>query len=295
MKRIFPLLLLLISSMTLFGQTDLKKISDSLVIEGTKLYKSEMASWYGTDIFLEKYKNRVNIGGYFSYLDGNFAKCIFFSKSDIPKVIGTITFDSSYDVNNAGIDLNEREFTKTENELYTIRSIALKIVNSDKLFKSYENTNPNLIPLNSNGQKKVYVLTGPTENGLVIFGNDYLMTFNDNNELISKKQLHKNIIFIDNGKIGDTSIMGTMHTHLHETGDFITATDICTLMLYGKMANWQQHFVMSKKYVSIWDCNKDILSILTKKAWDNIYAEQRKENRKNSLLTNSLLLLIYYS
>lgn len=281
MKKIFTLFSLLVTSITVFGQEDLGKISDSLVAEGLRLYKSEMASWYGTDIFLEKYKNRENVGGYFSYSDNNFAKCIFFSKGDTPKVIGTISFDTSYNVNNAQVDLNEREFTGNENELWAIRRIALKTINSDTLFKSYKNTNLNLIPLNSNGQKKVYVLTGPKENGVVIFGNDYLLTFNDNNELISKKQLHKNIIFINYGTSGDTTIVGTIHTHLPETGDLITATDICTLMLYEKFAKWQQHYVMSKNYVSIWDCNKNILAILTRKAWDNIYDDQKKRHKNN--------------
>lgn len=281
MRKLFTLLSLLISA-TLLAQEDLGKISDSLVAEGLKLYKSEMASWYGTDIFLEKYKNRENVGGYFSYSDNNIAKCIFFSKGDTSKVIGTISFDTSYNVSNAQVDLNERDFTSYENELHQIRTTALKTINSeDTLFKFYKNTNLNLIPLISNGQKKVYVLTGPQQDGVVIFGNDYLLIFNDNDELISKKQLHKNIITINYGNTGDTTIIGTMHTHLPETGDFITATDICTLMLYEKFAKWQQHYVMSKGYVSIWDCNKNILAILTRKAWDNIYGDQKKRHKNN--------------
>ena len=43
----------------------------------------------------------------------------------------------------------------------------------------------------------------------------------------------------------------TIHNHQEETGDFITATDICTLMLYEKFAKWKNHIVVSKKYMSI--------------------------------------------
>jgi hypothetical protein len=125
----------------------------------------------------------------------------------------------------------------------------------------------------------VYVLTGAEQNGVVIFGNDYLLTYNNNNLLISKRQLHKNIISMSYGNTSDTTVVGTMHTHLPETGDFITATDICTLMLYEKVAKWQQHLVISRNYVSIWDCNKNNLAILTKQAWDNINNEQRKKNK----------------
>ena len=71
-----------------------------------------MASWYGTDIFLEKFADRrENIGGYFSYTDNDVSKCIFFSKSETPKVIGTISFDSTYNVNTAKADGSERDFT----------------------------------------------------------------------------------------------------------------------------------------------------------------------------------------
>jgi hypothetical protein len=279
MKKVFTLLSLMTLSITLFGQQDLGKISDSIFEEGLKLYKSEMASWYGTDIFLEKYKNMQNVGGYFSYSDNDVAKCIFFSKGEPTKVIGTISFDSSYNVHNAQVDLSERDFTKNENVLYTIRTESLKTINSDTLFKLYKNTNLNLIPIISNGQEKVYVLTGPKKDGVVIFGNDYLLTYNDKNELLNKKQLHKNIISI-NYNTGDTNVLATMHTHLPETGDFITATDICTLMLYEKFAKWGQHYVISNKYISIWDCNKNILAILTKEVWDNINNDQKNRHKK---------------
>jgi hypothetical protein len=63
------------------------------------------------------------------------------------------------------------------------------------------------------------------------------LTFDKDNNLISKKQLHKNIIPIEYGKEEEgITIESTIHSHLPETGDFITATDICTLMLYGKIA-----------------------------------------------------------
>lgn len=262
-----------------FGQDKIEKATSAIVDEGKKLYKSEMASWYGTDIFLEKFSDRrENIGGYFSYTDNDVSKCIFFSKSDNLKVIGTISFDSTFNVNTAKADGSERDFTANELDIYNIRKIALTEINSDTLFKTYKNTNLNLIPLIDKGEKKVYVLTGPKNNGTVIIGNDYLLTFDKKNNLIKKKQLHKNILPIKYMEEKDEAI--TMHTHLPETGDYITATDICTLMLYEKFAKWKQHIVISEDYVCMWDCKTDQLVTLTKKAWDRIYKDQEKR-RKN--------------
>jgi hypothetical protein len=98
----------------------------------------------------------------------------------------------------------------------------------------------------------------------MIFGNDYLLTFNDSSELINKRQLHKNIIAFNYGNKKNHTSDIPIHNHLPPTGDFITPTDICTLMLYEKFAKWEQHLVVSKNYISTWDCNKNILKITTK-------------------------------
>lgn len=277
MRRIYSLLLLIIS-FSCFSQEDLQKLSKPIIEEGKRLYKSEMASWYGTDIFFEKYKNKENIGGYLSYSEKESATCIFFEKGDNPKVIGTITFDSTYNTNTAKTDLSERKFTKNESDLFAIRAIALKAVNSDTIFKMYSNTSLNLIPIIHNGEKKVYILTGPQNSGVVIFGNDYLLTFNKQNKLISKRQLHKNIIPIEYASKDGTIGIEGIHSHLPETGDLITATDICTLMLYEKFAKWERHTVVSKKYISIWDCKTDELAIITTEAFEAISDDRKSKN-----------------
>ena len=49
-----------------FGQKNVDKILE----EGKLLYQLEKASWFGTDVFLEKFSHKVNdIGGYLSYLN----------------------------------------------------------------------------------------------------------------------------------------------------------------------------------------------------------------------------------
>ena len=280
MNKALTIILTLIS-VNVFGQKTPTDEAKPIIAEGKLLYKSEMASWYGTDLFLENYKDKNNIGGYFSYSDKDISKCIFFSKSDNPKVIGTISFDSTYNIKTATADLSEREFTTYENGLYIIRKNALFEVNSDTLFKTYNNTNLNFIPLINGNEKKVYILTGPQQNGVVIFGNDYLLTFDKDNKLIIKKQLHKNIIPIYYGKEQEgKQIEGAMHSHLPETGDFITATDICTLMLYEKFAKWKTHNVVSKKYLNIWNCETDQLTVITMDAVDKINKDQEKRNKK---------------
>jgi hypothetical protein len=275
------ILIFTLFTLSVLAQNNPTKEAQPIVAEGKLLYKSEMASWYGTDLFLENYKNTQNIGGYFSYTENEVSKCVFFSKSDNPKVIGSISFDSTYNLRTAKIDLEERGFSNYENDIYQIRKLALaEIISDSVLFKQYENSNLNLIPLINGNEKKVYVLTGPKQSGVVLFGNDYLLTFDKNNKLMLKKQLHKNLIAINYGgkdKEGNPFVSEeAMHSHLPETGDFITATDICTLMLYGKFAKWKTHNVVSKKYLNIWNCETNELSVISMEIIKDIQKEQEK-------------------
>jgi len=273
MKKL-QLLISLFATLNCISQSNTDKLVKPIIEEGKKLYQSEMASWYGTDIFLAKYPNKEKIGGYFSYSENDKSKCIFFSKEENPKVIGTITFDATFDVNKATTLLEERTFTKNELDYYTLRENSKKALQNDTLIKNYNNSKLNLIPLISNGEKKVYILTGPNVNGVVLLGNDYLLNFDKNNNFISRKALHKNLIPLQFKK--DQTDVETMHNHQAETGDFITATDICTLMLYEKFTNWKNHIVLSKNYASIWNCKTNELQIISAEAFNKMYGKKEK-------------------
>lgn len=286
MKKITTIILAVLS-ISIFAQKSPTEKAQPIVEEGKLLYALEMASWYGTDLFLAKYNNRDNIGGYFSYKEKEFTKCVFFSRTEKPKVIGTINFDSNYDIKKAKIDFSERNFTKYENDLYTIRKNTLNEINSDTLFSMYENTRLNLIPLINGNEKKVYIVTGPMVSGVVIFGNDYLLTFDKKNKLKEKKKIHQTMLPFyygeeQEGEEGDKEVVGGMHSHLPETGDFITATDICTLMLYSKYAKWKTYMVVSSKYVNIWDCEKNNLLVLPAETMEKIFndIENREKESK---------------
>lgn len=282
MKRILYFTFILISNV-LIAQDKINQAAEPIVREGKLLYKSEMASWYGTDLFIERCKDKAKIGGYFSYTDSTISKCIFYSKGENPVVIGTISFDSTYSTQAADVNLTERNLTPNEFDLYSIRKLAMDEINTDTLFKVYKNSSLNIIPLINENSKKVYILTGPNKSGVVIFGNDYLLTFDNKNKLLNKKQLHKNIIPIEFEDYNKDSIKsGTaMHSHLPETGDYITATDICTLMLYSKFTNWKTHIVVSKKYFNQWDCETNRLFVIPMKTIQKINNHQDKLKKKN--------------
>lgn len=263
MKK-YLLILLSLASTCAFSQVDLDKAAKDIETQGKKLYQLETAAWHGTDIFFENFKESDRIGGYFSYIEKDTPKCLFFSRDIKPKVIGVVSFGDIKVVETATIDFKERDFKPFENDLYQIRAKAITRINQDTLYKMYNNTNLNLIPIIENGKKEVYILTAPKTQGSVLFGNDYLITFNNENNIVSQKALHSNLIPVSYENKEEKISVASVHSHASETGDFITPTDICTLMLYCPYTTWKQHIVVSKDYASVWDCNTETFKIYTR-------------------------------
>jgi hypothetical protein len=258
---------------SVFGLAQSSKKQAALLEEGKMLYRSEMTSWYGTDAFLAAFPDRDQIGGYFSYIDADSSRCIFYNRSENPVVLGTISFQDSFSVEIASVNLQRRVFSETERVYYALRIRAVERLKSDTIFKHYKNTSFNIIPIITKKEKKVYYLTGPNVSGVVIFGNDYLLTFDKKGGIKSLKRLHNNIIWMEY-KEGQES---SMHSHNETTGDYMTATDICTLMLYGKITGWTHHVVVSKKYQSFWNCKTQDLFVLPTKTVEKIHAAQEAD------------------
>lgn len=268
MKTAYFLFLLFFASLNFFGQTKIEKLKNEVLKEGFLLYESEKASWHGSDLFLAKFTEREKVGGYVSYTDGSNPKCIFISKESRQKVIGTITFDKTFDLKTATVDLTERELNDNEKEYFSLRTKAFERISSDTIFTRYKNTNYNVVPIISGKEKKVYVLTASTENGKVIIGNDYLIEFDKKGEVKKTSRLHKGMLSFDYGD--DKQSVGPMHSHLPEYSQIITPTDICTTLLYQDYTKWESHYVLSKDYVSIWVCKSRELVIMTREAWEKM-------------------------
>lgn len=275
MKNILTGLLLFLMSFGFVQSQDFDELSEPIVKEGKLLYKSEMASWIGTDLFMEKYPDKSRAGGYLSYTENGKNINIFFSRDEIPVVIASFSFDDDFNKNTVAIDIQDRNFTENEIKLYRLRLKTLEVVNeSTDFFKHYQNSNYNLIPLSDEIGDRVYILTGPSVGGVLIIGNDYLLEFDKDEKLISKRAIHNNMIPFEFGKENGNPV--TIHNHLPETGELMTATDICSLMLYGPYTSWGSHWVMSDKYVSIWDIEKQELFVMTREAFDKVVEDKEE-------------------
>jgi len=230
---------------------------------GKGLYRSEIASWHSTDLVRsEPDVERLNIGGYFSY-EGpdSLLKTVFFSKGDSSGVVATVYFDKSLSPSGALVDKTTRAFTPHEAELFAIRNEAASLIGSDKFFKHHEDAHFNLIPVVTPATRRVYVITASTKPNEVIFGNDYVLTFDEGFKLVDKKRIHQSLLRLPAKNLsGDPKkkIASTYHTHLEKAGSLLSSTDICTLMLYGHLTEWTTHMVICGDDVSVWNVSANM-------------------------------------
>ncbi|MAW95149.1 MAG: hypothetical protein CMF33_07975 [Leeuwenhoekiella sp.] len=254
-----------------YGQN---KEADEILKEGKLLFRLEKGSWYGTDDLLAQFKSKIDsIGGYLSYeTDEHKIKTIFFSRFNPEEILVRYEFDSLPRRESIKVDTTNSLATNLEKDLITIRQDAKDqaALNEDGFFSFYENTSLNFIPLINKNQRSVFVLTGPQTNGVVLIGNDYKLKYSNTNKFLKKERIHKSMLQVPYASANDPEkILTTMHSHI--VTDPISSTDICTLLLYKNFVQWNQHIVMSKKKVSIFDLQKETLFIMSKKAWDKIY------------------------
>lgn len=257
-----------------------KPPTDNILQEGQLLYRLEKASWYGTDYLFIKYSQlRDSVGGYLSYVTENRKiVTIFFSKQDHDRIIIRFRFDSLPKPEPVFVDEINKIATSDEKNLITIRQDALLKIQTDKnnFFKSYKNTSFNVIPIITSNERKVYILTAPTKLGEILLGNDYLLNYDNLNNLALKIRIHISLValpLICSKKDGNPTLE-TMHSHINS--DYIDPTDICTLLLYKDFVEWKTHYIISKNFVSVFDLRKETLVILPKKEWE-------KKSRKNDI------------
>ncbi len=244
------------------------KIRDSILNQGLTLYRTEKASWVATDLLLRDFPElKSQVRGYVSYIDSNNVITVFHGKKP-DNILLKFIFDSLPSPEKYAVKTRETA-TNFEKKLIRMRQYALEILSNDteNFFDFYQNTSFNLIPIISKNERKVYILTGPKTPGFVLFGNDYLLTFSENNELVSKEKLHNTLIALPVGSDEDNTVLKmTMHSHVKTP--YITETDICTMLLYKNFVQWKTHTVISEKFASIFDLENETLQIIPIEAWE---------------------------
>jgi len=267
-------------TLTLVGFTQpTEKEQQVIVNEGFELYRLELASWNSSDLLASIWgiNSLDSIHGYLSYRQGNTYNTIYYGGEKQFRIYANFVFDSVCSMESAIMDITPRNAGRKETELITMRHDALERVgrNENNFFEIIEKTSLNLIPVITAKERKVIILTGPQETGNVLFGNDFALEYSAENKFVSQTKLHQNLITVPmESEAGN--VIATKHTHQEPTSEYITTTDICTLLLYGDYTNWKKHVVISDNFVSIWDVEKKTLDIISRKEFEKREKEKNK-------------------
>jgi hypothetical protein len=264
MRKSFLLVLVIYYPLILFCQEYDKNKVDSILKEGFYLYKSEAASWAATDLLFRDEKDiQKDVRGYLSYITGDTVKTIFINGDTIPQIILTYYFDTTMKVSLYKKDIIQRSLNDLESRLISLRTDALDRINGDKtgFYRVYPKTSLNLIPLIGTNIGKVIVITGTQEDGVVPFGNDYVLYYRKDGLFLNQEKIHMSYVPTPTEYIKNTKILQAVHSHV--LSDFISSTDICSVLLYSRFIKWNKLVVIGRKYTSIWNLNTNSLTILT--------------------------------
>lgn len=102
----------------------------------------------------------------------------------------------------------------------------------------------NMILMPKDDGYNFYIMTGANKSGIIPFGNDYLFMTDDSGNIQSWKRFHSRLIALDSKGPNGAVAREMIHSHL-KAEPFITASDICTFMLYGKLCGQRSFQVLS--------------------------------------------------
>lgn len=250
----------------------------AIIDEGNELYLLELASWNSSDLLSSIWgvSTLDSIEGYLSYNQGNSYNTIYYGGNNPSRIYAHFVFDSVSSLQSAIMDITPRNAARTENALIAMRTDALERVgkNEDGFFTLFEKTSFNLIPIIKGSVRKVVILTAAQEEGNVLFGNDYVLEYSPENKFLhARKENHAMSQAPMEVKENNRGEFISWHTHTEGEPEYITATDVCTLLLYGEYTNWDKHVVISGSVASVWDVRKRTLEIISRKACDKLYGK----------------------
>lgn len=211
---------------------EIRHKTDSILREGNLLYRLEKAAWISTDQAMEVPSVRNSFGGFLTYLRQDTVVAIIYDRMDFTKVIFELLFTDPANEPVAK-SLSKRTVTEYEKELILARdNIINGIIDNEYDVREPEGFSLNFVILPFEQGYKLYILTGTSQHNIIPFGNDYIFFANAEGEITRWRKFHSRLIPQSTVGPGGEPITTMMHSHLRSE-PYISATDICTFMLYG--------------------------------------------------------------
>ncbi len=261
-----------------FSQTQAQTLEECLN-EGRLLYRLWWTKERGQNAFFEPFGFDVAIQTWrqLSYQNkqGHYVSILFEEKKEYLDDRGSLQIQARAYFD----DLSSHKpiLLDTLNNIPTPKEVSLIKMKADinrrltydenyMMFKHYDNASHNWIPVISNGRRSIFVFSSPSGFGLiksVMFGEDYRLTYDDNNELVKWDKLHDTLIELPelSGEVVDQ-----IKSLMYELSPswLITPVDIFTLLKYGDSAEFKRENAMGNKmFYPEYDREREEIIIMT--------------------------------
>ena len=203
---------------------------DSICVEGYNLYIAERVNWVSTDSLFAHY-SIDDIGGSAIWQPTNNIWRVLFLDKEQKNII----LDLRYDVKSEEqvISYDKRPITEMEQSVIDKKNKMLESAldlygDSLRYDPDYGRPNFDFVRIDEN-TTRMYMLQGVERSGIIPFGNDFSVDFdNDGNPTAFRRYHHSLIATPNDGEMA-------MHSHLKDN-PYITPTDVCNFQLYhGRM------------------------------------------------------------
>ena len=237
---------------------------DSICIEGYNLYIAEYVNWVSTDSLLAHY-SVDDIGGNIIWQPTVDSWRTLFLDKEQQNILMELSYDMrsrrtvvSYDKH----PITEKERTVLEKKNTMFKNAMEQYGDRLRYNPDYGRPNFDFVRIDDN-TTRMYMLQGVERSGIIPFGNDFSMDFDNEGNLTAFRQYHRSLIAVpNNGR-------STVHSHLKDN-PYITPTDICNFLLYhGEM---KQTYILSTAldgYI-LYDAESNSAKFLTKEEMEQI-------------------------
>jgi len=241
---------------------DLRAIADSILEEGRMLYHIELAD-RNSELELNQKYSKEEVKHRLSYTDGRSIYTLFFTEKGkhvrFEFTYPGLTKPSEYEI--AG---TKRKPSKLEKRLFKCLVKTENAIATDTTFiKPFPNFSHRKIFVVQHGKITGYVFPNSILKHVVPFGNDFQFHFSRKGKLKSIDKQHTKFLLVESNPQleDDEQVVSGAHGHSNNYSPFMTATDVCTLLLYKQYLAWNQHVVVHDRYVSFFDLTRESLDI----------------------------------
>ncbi|AYA36225.1 hypothetical protein D3Y59_03585 [Hymenobacter oligotrophus] len=238
------------------GPADAEAERQQVLREGLALYEVERASWVSDDVLRAQPSLPLPPVTFLSYPTPDSVRTVFIAVAgNQPTVVLQVSYaKGQLQASQARARQTGRPLTEQEEKLFLVQQDVLKRRRKLTDNQSPAGTTYNVAVLDQGTAVKAYLLLGATTTGVVPLGADFCLTYGPDGKLQRTQKLHQSYVPLTPPPAGAT-VQASMHTHLPGFPGLITATDICTLLLYREALppTHQRHVVLGAESASVFE------------------------------------------